>query len=64
MGCAALVRVFGDAGFIGDGFRDQAEENEVSFETLFSKETTLEMQGVLLPWAFTNLCLIYMNVLP
>ena len=40
------------------------EENEVSFETLFSKETTLEMQGVLLPWAFTNLCLIYMNVLP
>lgn len=31
MGSAALVRVSGDAGFIGDGFRDQAEENEVSF---------------------------------
>lgn len=30
MGSAALVRVSGDAGFIGDGFRDQAEENEVS----------------------------------
>ena len=28
VGCAALVRVFGDAGFIGDGFRDQVEEND------------------------------------
>ena len=31
VGCAALIRVFGDAGFTGDGFGDQAEENEVSF---------------------------------
>lgn len=28
---AQLVRAFEDAGFIRDGFRDQAEENEVSF---------------------------------
>lgn len=31
VGCTALVRAFEDAGFIRDGFRDQAEENEVSF---------------------------------
>lgn len=31
VGFTALVSVFGDGGIVGDGFRDQTEENEVSF---------------------------------